>query len=99
MGSPDVREFLEARSWLPLDWSADDGRVLVQSNLTGSMQLYEVPASGGEPVQLTHESEPVGGRYVPSRQKVFVTRDAGGNERHQLYLLGDDGGLEPLVED
>jgi dipeptidyl aminopeptidase/acylaminoacyl peptidase len=88
---------LELRSSFPADVSAT--HVLVQANLTGTMQLYRVPLAGGDLEQLTDEREPVGGAFVPHADRVLVSMDAGGNERQQLYLLAPGGRLEALVTD
>ncbi len=61
-------------------------------------QLFLLPAEGGEPKQLTDLPEPVDGTLLPDG-RVLVSVDASGNERSQLYLLGEDGELEPLVVD
>ncbi len=73
---------------MPVDVSADGRSVLVQSNLTGTMQLYRVSPEGGEPEQLTDCAEPVSGLYVPGDERILVQMDEGGNERAQLYLHG-----------
>ena len=83
----------------PADFSPDAESVLVTSNLTGTMQLYRVPRSGGPLEQLTDFAEPVVGAYLPGGDRLLVAIDEGGNERHQLYLLDAEPGaeLEPLV--
>ncbi|MGA2209802.1 MAG: S9 family peptidase [Acidimicrobiales bacterium] len=55
--------------------------------------------------QLTDFAEPVSGRYLPGGRRGVLTMDAGGNERHQLFLfdLDDPPGadlsrLEPLTD-
>ncbi|MDA8061920.1 MAG: S9 family peptidase [Actinomycetota bacterium] len=74
-------------------------RVLVRSDLSGTMQLYELevgrrdgraPQALGptELLQLTELPEPVGTAcYLPGGQAVVAEMDRGGDERHQLYLL------------
>src|SRR5919197_4223106 len=84
------------RQAVPLSFSPDGTRLLVGSTVPGTQQLYELPARGGEPTQLTVEAEPVSGFFLPDG-RVLVERDEGGNERTQLYVLA--GGLEPLVAD
>jgi dipeptidyl aminopeptidase/acylaminoacyl peptidase len=83
----------------PADFSDDAGRVLVRSNLTGTMQLYRAPRGGGPLEPLTDVADPVDGFYVPGQEQILVQMDTGGNERHQLYLLRDEPGaaLQPLV--
>jgi dipeptidyl aminopeptidase/acylaminoacyl peptidase len=63
------------------------------TDITGVTQVWEVPAGGGWPEQLTFYDERVSGAsYSPVEDKVLFSIDAGGNERMQLYLLG--GGEE-----
>jgi dipeptidyl aminopeptidase/acylaminoacyl peptidase len=84
---------LESRSALLADVEATVGtteRLLVRSDLTGTMQLYELE-EGGELAQVTDLSEPVAtAAYVPGRRAAIIGVDQGGNERHQLYLVDLD---------
>jgi len=85
------------RQAVPLSFSRDGERLLVGSNLTGTQQLYVLPAGdGGDLERLTHEEEPVSGFFLPDG-RILVEVDDGGNERTQLYVLY--GALEPLVAD
>src|SRR5437868_2229421 len=92
----DLRALLEMREASPLQFSDDGARLLVASNIPGTQQLYELPSCGGEVRQLTDYAEPVSGQLLPDG-RILLERDEGGNERTQLYLLGDE--LEPLVVD
>src|SRR5436190_20601049 len=95
-----LADYLEIRIAAPANFSPDGSKVLVQSNLTGTAQLYVVPAAGGELRRLTDFDEPVGGAYLPTTDELVVTSDVGGNERTQLSLMSDDGtGFRPLVHD
>ena len=95
---PDLREYLEIRSALPTSLSPDASKVLVLSNLSGTYQAYRVPRAGGPLEPVTELDEPVNGWYLPTKDEVLLTVDRGGNERHQLYLVADDGtALRPLV--
>ena len=79
----------------------DDGpdapeRLLVRSDLRGTMQLYE--SSSGGLLELTALPEPVGtAHYVPGSRRAVVAIDEGGNERHQLYVLDLDQAAESAV--
>ncbi|HZP74158.1 MAG TPA: S9 family peptidase [Gaiellaceae bacterium] len=94
----DLRELLSAPLAVPLSFSADGSTLLLRSDASGSMQLYTASVEGGELRQLTDLAEPATGLFLPDG-RVLVETDTGGNERTQLYLLGDDGELEPLVVD
>jgi dipeptidyl aminopeptidase/acylaminoacyl peptidase len=90
----DLRALLEMRQASPLSFSADGDLVLVGSDLPGMRQLYLVPAAGGELRALTQFDEPVNGQLLPDG-RVLLEKDAGGNERTQLYLLEPEAGAEP----
>src|SRR6266699_805083 len=92
----DLRALLEMRQASPLQFSDDGSRLLVASNIPGTQQLYDLPARGGELRQLTDFADPVSGQLLPDG-RILLERDEGGNERTQLYLLGEE--LVPLVVD
>lgn len=97
---PDLRAYLEIRTAAPANFSPDGDALLVASNLSGTQQLYRVPRDGGGPEPVTDFAEPVGGAYLPTGRRILVTMDAGGNERHQILALDDDGAnLERRVHD
>ena len=77
------------RQATPLSFSPDGKELLVASNLPGSTQLFVVPGIR----QVTFDEEAVTGQFLPDG-RILVERDAGGNERTQLYV-----GDEPLVVD
>ena len=61
-------------------------RLLVRTDVSGTVQLQELDA--GVARTLTALPEPVASaHYVPGRRQAVLAVDAGGNERHQLYLL------------
>jgi dipeptidyl aminopeptidase/acylaminoacyl peptidase len=92
---------LEARSAAPADVSPDGQTVLVLSNLSGTMQAYRLPATGGDVVQLTDFEDAVASACFLEDGRVLIQKDEGGNERHQLYLVDADGSTppEPLVHE
>lgn len=85
-----IRELLQTKSALLADVEPTTGaaeRLLVRSDLTGTMQLYEL-SSSGELAQLTDLPEPVGAaRYLAAQRRAVVQVDHGGDERHQLYVV------------
>ena len=67
--------------------SGPAGRLLVRSNLTGTMQVYELDEGSGLR-QVTDLPDPVAtAHYVPGRRHAVIAVDSGGDERYQLYLL------------
>jgi dipeptidyl aminopeptidase/acylaminoacyl peptidase len=107
--SRPIADYLEMRAAFAVDVASDGSAALVVSNLSGTMQLYRLPlatrtaGASAPPLpleQLTDLAEPVSGRFLPGSQRVVVSVDRGGNERHQLHLLDGPGApLRPLVVD
>jgi dipeptidyl aminopeptidase/acylaminoacyl peptidase len=75
----------------------DEGRVLVSTDTSGSLQLHEIAADGTYR-QLTDLGESAIGRYLPGTRSVVVQHDSGGNERGQLSLLDIDEGTDAFPE-
>ena len=95
-----LRDFLEIPISHAVDASGDGAVVLLAANPSGTMQLHRLRPGGGDPVRLTDLPEPVGGRLVPGSDRVIVSMDHGGDERHQLYWLDAPlAGLRELVVD
>ena len=84
-------QFLNVRSALRPSFSPDGERVAFLSDVSGLPQLWSVPASGGDPRQLTDYAERIiDARYAPAGGNILFSMDQGGDERGQLYLLADD---------
>ena len=74
------------------DLSSDGQTALVLSNHTGSYQLGTVPATGGPVRTLSHGKDRVTwGRISHNTRQVVFTRDFGGKEEHQFFLVPLDG--------
>lgn len=95
-----IREYLEIRAATPTSFSPDGSKVLVLSDLTGTYQPYRVPRTGGPLEAVVRLDDPVDAWYLPATDEALVSMDHGGDERHQLYVMADDGtGLRPVVHD
>ena len=81
--------YLKIRGASGASWSPDGRRVSFLTDITGVSQVWEVPAGGGWPEQLTFYDERVAGAlYSPVEDRVLFGIDAGGNERMQIFILG-----------
>jgi dipeptidyl aminopeptidase/acylaminoacyl peptidase len=89
-----LHALLETRSAMLVDVSTDiDGRdrLLIRSDLTGTMQLYEL-GNNDTLRPVTDLPEPVGSAaYVRGGGFAVVEVDTGGDERYQLNLVGLKG--------
>lgn len=86
-----IKDFLEIRIASPSGFSPDASKVLIATNLTGTMQLYRRSREQDELVQITDFEEPVSGSYLPTSDEILLHMDEGGNERSQIYLMDDAG--------
>lgn len=91
-----LRTLLESTSTLLADADAE-GHILLRSDRSGSMQLYElVPGTGL--LQRTALEDPVSeARFLPGTRLAVIAVDSGGNERHQLYLVDLDADGPPAA--
>jgi Tol biopolymer transport system component len=83
-----------SRDVLP-SWSADGKFVYFTSNRTGDYQLWRVPATGGEPVQITRKGA-FESFAAPDGKTILYTS---GNSGKGIWQVGIDGGEEnPVAE-
>lgn len=77
-------------------WSPDGSQVVFATNMTGRMNLWKVPASGGWPIQLLQsddrQADPV---WSPDGKWIVFEQDFGGGEISDLFAVPSDGG-EPI---
>ena len=80
-------------------WSADEQRLLVQSDLTGIFNLYEINVADGSMKPLTKSSTEslYAIDYVPGSADVLYAADKGGDENDHIYLLKPDGSSQDLT--
>jgi dipeptidyl aminopeptidase/acylaminoacyl peptidase len=79
--------------------SPDGQWVAFGTGVSGTSQLWKIPAratSDGRaywPEQLTFYGDAVGGgEWSPDGKWILFTKDAGGNERRQMYMIPSNGG-------
>src|SRR5271156_537490 len=92
MNAYTLEDFLQTKRSFGASFSADAKSVAFLSDLSGVAQIYLVPREGGEPLQLTAYSEPIGDlAFSPTNNAdLLFSMAEGGNERFRLYLLNLD---------
>lgn len=87
-----VERFLNVRSATLAGLSPDGKTVAFTTNTSGSAQIWTVPAAGGWPEQITFFSDRVSSvDWSPRGDWIAFSKDAGGDENFQLYLVSPDG--------
>jgi dipeptidyl aminopeptidase/acylaminoacyl peptidase len=88
-----IADLYANRASLGAAWSPDGKWVVVSANLSGRYNLWKYPASGGEPVQLTHSDDRQSGITIsPDGKWVVFQQDHGGDEMYDLYAVPLAGG-------
>lgn len=87
-----LRQYLNIRSAISPTLSPDGTQVAFQARITGTSQLWRVPAGSGWPEQLTFLSGNIGSAvWSPDGRWILVTADRDGDEQYQFYLVKPDG--------
>ncbi len=74
------------------DYSANGKEIIFISNMSGSPQIWKIPASGGWPVQLTAFSDPVTAMAASPKADLIAFQLApGGGLNTQIYIMKSDG--------
>lgn len=93
-----LARYQQSRSAAVSDW-LPDGSLLIATRFGATAQLHRVKAPGMARTQLTFAAEPIaGGRVIPGTDKIVFSRDTGGDEWFQLYVMGPDGATVQLTE-
>ena len=86
--------YLSVRSAHAPAWFNQDQGIAFLTDITGTPQVWSVDSAGGWPDQLTFFEEKVWTLDVaPDGKNLICTRDIGGNERYQLFLVSCDGAI------
>ena len=81
-------------------WSKNSKSILIKTRLGHVTQLHRVDAPGGARYQFTFDEEPVGEVLrQPNSNMLAITRDKGGNEFDQVFLLNPEDGLIRMLSD
>jgi dipeptidyl aminopeptidase/acylaminoacyl peptidase len=88
-----VDQFVHIRAHSAIGFSPSRSWVAYRSDVTGRSQIWEVPTSGGWPVQLTFADAPVSGAaWARDGATMAFERDSGGDERYHLFSMPSAGG-------
>ena len=101
VAAPSIREGLakyqNARSAYFGDWLSDGG-MLIATRFGNTNQLHTVAAPGADRSQITFFEEPVASPHTLPGGQILFSKDTGGDEWFQLFLLGPDGKTVQLTE-
>ena len=95
-----LNRYQNVRSASFQSWSADGESLFVNTRFGDVGQLHRVDMPGGARNQVTFYKEPIGGvSRQPNSSNLVFTRDAGGSEFSQIFLLDPEGGDATMLTD
>ena len=81
-------------------WTRDSKGIFIKTRFGHVSQLHRVDVPGGARYQVTFGEEPVGEVLrQPNSKLLAITRDKGGDEFDQIFLLNPENGLSRLLSD
>ena len=96
----DLNRYQNVRSANFEGWQEDGSGILVTTRFAEVDQLHRVDMPGGARHQLTYYGEPVGEVATqPRGDKIVFTRDAGGSEFAQIFLIDPRTGGATMLTD
>lgn len=96
----DLNRYQNVRSANFEGWQEDGSGILVTTRFADVDQLHRVDMPGGARHQLTYYGEPIGEVATqPRGDKIVFTRDAGGSEFAQIFLIDPRSGGAAMLTD
>lgn len=96
----DLNRYQNVRSAYFSDWAEDGNGIYIATRFADVNQIHRVHMPGGARQQLTFFREPVGDvSRQPGGRKLIFTRDAGGSEFSQIFMLDPVDGRTSLLTD
>lgn len=96
----DLNRFQNVRSASFRDWAEDGRGVYVSTRFADVEQIHRVDMAGGARKQITFFKEPVGEvSRQPGGRNLIFTRDTGGSEFAQIFMLDPADGTTTLLTD
>jgi hypothetical protein len=104
----DLNRYQNVRSATVLDWAGEgqgkdegtSGGIYIATRFANVDQIHLVKAPGAARRQLTYYDDPIGEvARQPGGSSVVFTRDTGGSEFSQLFLLDPKGGEAVMLTD
>jgi dipeptidyl aminopeptidase/acylaminoacyl peptidase len=96
----DLNRYQNVRFGYFEGWQDDGDGVYIVTRFADVEQLHRVDAPGGARHQLTYSGEPIGDiAPQPQGNRILFTRDAGGSEFAQVFLLDPATGVATMLTD
>lgn len=93
----DIGRYLLASGAGGANLSPDGQTIAFAWDVTGESELWVMPATGGQPQQITFKTGVFAPIWTPDGSGLFYSADRDGNEQPGYFALSPDGNLESEV--
>ena len=95
-----IADLFYARGNGGIGWSPDGRQVVISTNFSGRLNLWQTSAEGNWPVQLAHsDNRQIGAAWSPDGKWIVFESDAAGNELFDLFAIPARGGATVNLTD
>ncbi|NOX69072.1 MAG: prolyl oligopeptidase family serine peptidase [Gammaproteobacteria bacterium] len=95
-----LNRYQNVRSAAFQEWTEDGQGIYISTRFGDVSQIHRVDMPGGARTQITFYDEPIGGlQRQPQGSKLTFTRDAGGSEFAQIFMLDPADGTTTMLTD
>lgn len=96
----DLNRYQNVRSASFREWTEDGRGMYISTRFGDVSQIHRVDMAGGARTQVTFYNEPIGDvTRQPGGRNIIFTRDAGGSEFSQVFLLDPIDGTTTMLTD
>lgn len=95
----DIARYLLASGAQTTALSPDGQTIALRYDITGTRQVWTVPAAGGQPTQLTFGNGITFFRWSPDGSEIVYGADNNGDEQEAYFAIAADGSSERTVLD
>ncbi|MTI40408.1 S9 family peptidase [Fulvivirga lutimaris] len=95
-----IEQFMDIENINGGSFSADESKILINSQISGIFNAYEIDIATGERTQLTNSSDNAifARSYMPNGEIIY-TSDKGGDEITHIYVRKTDGDIIDMISD
>lgn len=94
-----IDQFMDNESVRGGSFSPDKSKLLITSNRSGIVNMYTIPANGGEytPITKSDSVSVYAVSFFPKDERILYTMDGNGDEIYHLFVKNTDGTSQELT--
>jgi dipeptidyl aminopeptidase/acylaminoacyl peptidase len=96
-----IEQFMDVKTIGGSSFSADETKILINSQESGIFNAYEIDIKTGDQTQITNSTDNAifARSYMPNDNSIIYTSDKGGNEITHIYVRKNNGDVIDIISD